>query len=460
MESFDLAIRRGTVVNSGGAAIADIGIRNGKIMQLGGAMSAREEIDARDRLVLPGGIDMHVHLTPVESEEETSTWADDFRSGSRAAAAGGITTLGNMTFPRGRESLAEVIRRVAADAERDSLVDFVLHPVLIDPRPERVAEIPRLAENGHTSVKLFMMLQEFEKNAAGFLDAMASAGVSGVLTMIHCEDPCVIDFATRRLLASGKSDISYFATSRPIVAERVAVARAIALAEAAAAPIYIVHLSSADALDEVRRAQARGLPIFAETRPIYLRFTGTEYASENGALYASFPPLREQRDLDALWAGLGSAAIHTCCTDHAAWTAAEKLDPSPTIETALPGVADLETMMPMLFSDGVRTGRISLSRFVEITATNAAKLFGLHPRKGTIAVGSDADLVIWDPERTRTVHGGAGQSNSGFSLLDGRELTGWPERTISRGETVYVDRRVTAPAGRGRLIRRGRTQRL
>jgi dihydropyrimidinase len=459
-EDVDVLIRGGTVVTADGRSATDVGIRDGRVVQIGGEMTAANEIDASGKLLLPGGVDMHVHLSPVELAGETIDWADDFNSGSRAAAAGGVTTVGNITFTREGDGLGATIERVAADAERDSIVDFVLHPVLIDPTPEAIAEIPQLAKQGHTSIKIFMSIGEFDSRAGGFLEAMSVAGQNGVLTLIHCEDACVISLLTRRLVAEGRGDLSNYGVSRPLYSETVAVARAIAFAEAAEAPIYIVHLGSADALAEAHRAHARGLPVFIETRPIYLHFTSEKFAGPDAPLYVGNPPLREQRDQDALWGGLACADVHTCCTDHAAWTLEQKLDPTLTIETARPGMSDLETLMPLLWSRGVEPGRISVERFVEVTSTNAAKLFGLYPRKGTIAVGSDADIVVWDPELSRVVSGAEGMSRSGYTLYEGWEVSGWPAYTISRGEVIYADGQVTAAAGRGRLVHRERTRPL
>lgn len=459
-QRIDLAIRGGTIVTPDSFSVADLGIHEGRIVQIGGTMAAAREIDATNRLLLPGGIDMHVHLTPVETEAGGVRWADDFASGSRAAAAGGITTIGNITFPRHGESLLGAIGRVASEAARDSIVDFVLHPVLLDPSPERLAEIPYLAELGHTSLKIFMIIGDFDARSREYLEAMRLAGRHGLLTLIHCEDACIIGVLTRRLVAAGRGGLAHYAESRPIYSEAVAVARATAFCEAAEAPIYIVHLSSREALDAASRARARGLRVYVETRPLYLYFTQEQLAGPDGPLYIGNPPLRGADDIAALWSGLGSGSIQTCCTDHAPWTRDQKLDPDLTIANALPGVADLETLMPVLYSEGVRTGRLSLQRFVEVTSTNAAKLFGLFPRKGTITVGSDADVVIWDPDRVRTVKGAEGQSNAGYSLHEERVVIGWPATTISRGEIIYDKGRIVVPGGRGQLVRRGPTMLL
>ncbi|MDB5077636.1 MAG: Dihydropyrimidinase [Chloroflexi bacterium] len=456
----ELAIRGGTIVTPDTFAPADIGIRDGRIVQIGGTIAAEREIDARGRYVLPGGIDMHVHLTPVEVADGTVKWMDDFASGSRAAAAGGITTLGNITFPRPGEGLQATIDNAAIDAARSSIVDFVLHPVLLDPSPERLAEIPLLAAQGHTSLKIFMILGEFDARAIEYLEAMSLAGQNGLLTLIHCEDACIISVLTQRLLAAGRGDLRHYPDSRPIYSESVAVARAAALCEAARAPIYIVHLSSREALREASRARARGLPVYVETRPLYLYFTAEKFEGPDAGLYIGNPPLRSADDVDALWAGLSTGTVQTCCTDHAPWSREQKVAPGLTIASAPPGVADLETLMPIMYSEGVRKGRLSLQHFVDVTSTNAAKLFGLFPQKGTIAVGSDADLAIWDPNLARTVKAAEGQSLADYSLYEDWTVTGWPVTTISRGDIIYDAGRITAQVGRGRLVRRGPTMQL
>lgn len=457
---FDLVVTGGTVVTSSGTATTDVGVVDGQVVQLGGVMSGLEVIDARGMLVLPGGVDMHVHLSPVELEGESVPWADDFDSGSRAAAAGGVTTIGNITFPRSGERLPDLVARVAAEAARDSIVDFVLHPVALEPSGTAVADVAVLAEQGHTSIKLFMSLGHFDAQAAEFVQVLAAAGRSGLLTMVHCEDACVIEAVTARLVAEGRTSLQHYGESRPELSEVVAVTRMIAMAAAAEAPIYIVHLGSAAALAEARAALGRGQQVYVETRPIYLHFTDAEFATEAAPLFVGNPPLRSLSDQQALWAGLAAGHVHTCCTDHAAWTKEQKLDPTLTVQNARPGMADLETLMPLLFSEGVRTGRLSVERFVEVTATNAAKLFGLYPRKGTIAVGSDADLVVWDPVRSRRIDDSRAQSRSGYSLYDGREVVGTPVATVSRGRVIFRDGQVVAEPGGGRLVPRGPTRPL
>jgi dihydropyrimidinase len=455
---FDLVVRGGTVVTAGGSAECDLAVSDGKIAQLGGSPRGRRELDATGALVLPGGLDMHVHLSsPEPPEPGVPAWVDDFASGSAAAIAGGVTTIGNMTFPAEGDSLHDSLDRDLSAARELASVDYVLHPVLASPTSQALAELPQLAEAGHMSVKLFMVDGEFEAQADAMIEAVRIAGQCGMLTLIHCEDGALVRFAGQQLLRAGRGSLADWAASRPVPAERAAVDRAVAICEATGSPVYIVHLSSRAALRAARRGRERGLPVFVETRPLYLYLTSDALAEPGGARYIGAPPLREPTDVDALWAGLADGSVDTLGSDHAPWLLADKLDPEQDVTTARQGVADLETMLPMLFSAGVRSGRISLSRFVSLIATNPARLFGLYPRKGTIAVGSDADLVILDPRLRRTIDGATMQSRAGYSAYDGHEVWGWPRFTVSRGEVVLEDGQVLAAPGRGQWLPMTRT---
>jgi dihydropyrimidinase len=454
----DLVIRGGTVVTAGSSSGCDVAVRHGQVSQIGGSPRGRRELDATGALVLPGGIDMHVHLSsPQPPEPGVPAWVDDFASGSAAAIAGGITTVGNMTFPADGDSLSQSLERDLAAARTLASVDYVLHPVLDKPTPQALAELPRLAEAGHTSLKLFMVADEFDAHADRMIEAVRIVGQHGMLTLIHCEDGALVRFAGERLLAAGCGGLADWAASRPVPAERAAVERAVAICEATGSPVYIVHVSSESALRAARRGRARGMPVFVETRPLYLYLTSEALAEPDGAKYIGAPPLREAWDVEALWAGLADGSVDTLGSDHAPWRLADKLDDSLDVTTARQGVADLETMLPMLFSAGVSTGRISLQRFVALTSTSPARLFGLYPRKGTIAVGSDADLLVLDPQLRRTVDGSTMRSRAGYSAYDGREVCGWPRFTISRGDVVLEDGQVLAQPGRGQWLRRGRT---
>ena len=456
----DLVIRGGRLVTSGAETVSDLGIDRGKIVQIGGEMQGEREIDAMGKIVLPGGIDAHVHLSITEEMLNGPSWCDDFASGTAAAAAGGITAVGNMTFPRGSETMWEAIQRESADANAQAIIDVFLHPVLTNPATQPLNDIARLAAEGVTTLKYFMSFGGFAENPTAYLHAMREARAAGCLTLIHCEDHAIMTDTLNRMIAENRIGIEHYPESRSVSAEAAATARAVAFAEETGAPSYIVHLSSAAALEEVRRGRTRGVPGWVETRPLYLHLTEERFSEPDGAKYVGQPPLRRLDDRIALWRGLAAGEIDTLCTDHAAWTYADKVRPDMDIVNLRPGVADLDTMLPMLFSEGVVAGRITLQQFVNVTSTNAAKLFGLFPRKGTISVGSDADLAIWDPELTRPVRASALKSNSDYSPYEGWEVTGWPITTIHAGEVVYDNGEVLGKAGRAGIIRRERTRGL
>jgi len=461
MAEFDIVVRNGEIVIAAGSVgRADIGIAGGVVAQIGGTLKGRQELDAAGKLILPGGVDAHVHLSYPGQADGGPGWVDDFTSGSAAALAGGITTLGNMTFLlSGETPLAGAVRE-AALARAQTIADLFLHPVLGEITVRVLDEIPRLLDAGCNSVKLFTVSPQFDSQMRGYVEAIRRAGASGLITLIHCEDYALIEDATARLVAAGKTSLRHYPESRPVVSEVIATQRAVALAEATGAPVYIVHLSSARALEVCAEAQSRNLPVYVETRPLYLHLTRERFKQEDGAKYVGQPPLREQGDVDALWAGIRQGTVHTVCTDHAPWSLAAKLDPAHAITSLRPGVANLQTMLPMLYSEGVRTGRITLSRLVEVTSTNAAKLFGLFPRKGTIAVGSDADLVILDPHLTRTVRGSMLKSNADYSAYEGWQVTGWPVVTLRRGEIVFRDEEVIGQPGSGAIVQRRATRPL
>lgn len=463
--SFDLVIRGGTVVTANGRFQGDIGVRGAQIARIdnagAGHMRGRREIDASGQFVTPGGVDPHVHLTCSDASEEDPGWVDDFESGSAAALAGGVTTMGNMSFVLPWETLTERIRLESAQANRQAIADVFLHPAVLSPHPAIIAELAPAAARGITSLKFFMCVPSFDSAGGQFQLAMRAAGAAGSITLVHCEDMATIACCTTLLREKSEKSaraMSHFAESRPVLAEVIATNRAIAMCEATGAPTYIVHLSSARALEACAAARARGLPIFVETRPLYLHLTSEQYGHEDGALYVAQPPLRQSADREALWAGLASGTIDTIASDHAPWTRAMKMDPSLNLSRLRPGVADLETMLPMLFSDGVLGGRITAERFVALSATNAARLFGLYPRKGTIAVGSDADLVLWETRQPRVIRGADMHSRAGHTVYEGRELIAWPKTTIRRGEIVFQDGRILGKAGTGQVLARGRTE--
>ena len=438
------------MVAAGAAQECDIGIAHGRIAQLGGAMDGRETLDARGLLVLPGAVDVHVHLT-IPEERPGPTWCDDFESGSAAALAGGVTTIGNMCFPARDGDMLAAVRRDRARATAMAMADVLLHPVLVEPGPDRVEALAAVRAEGCGSVKMFMVDPAFDRAGAGVADVLRRAGELGLMTMLHGEDASIVEAATRDLLARGLGDWRHYGESRPVASEAVAVERAGALALTAGAPVYMVHVSSAWGLEAAARWRRRGARIYVETRPLYLHLTEERMGEADAGKYVGQPPLRSHADQDALWRGLADGSVAAVASDHAPWRLEDKLDPELSVGRLRPGVANLEWELPMLYSAGVAGGRLSLERLAAVTATNPARLFGLYPRKGAITVGSDADLAILDPATTRAV-APPYFSRAGYSAFEGTEVRGWPRYTLRRGEVVFADGQVLARPGSGQVL--------
>jgi dihydropyrimidinase len=459
----DLVVRGGTVVTAEGQRQADVGIRDGRVaaLQDRGAgeppLAAARDVDATGRLLLPGGVDPHVHLHMEGVDPGEPVWVDDYTSGSQAALAGGITSLGNMSYVLPWESIADRVRAEELVVARQAIADVFFHAVVVSPNPAIVDEVGRAVRGGQPSMKIFMCLPTFDANVPQFTRIMKAAGEAGGITLVHCEDLATIECCTTMLTDHAHGDLGHFAESRPVEAETVATERAIAMCRATRAPTYIVHLSSARALAACAAARAEGLPVFVETRPLYLHMTAERYRGHEGALYVAQPPLREHADQEALWGGIANGSIDTIASDHAPWTRELKLDPKLNVAHCRSGVAELDTMLPLLYTEGVVAGRLSLERFVALTSTNAARLFGLYPRKGTIAVGSDADIVVWETRERRLVRDADLFSRAGHSVYAGRELRGWPHATLRRGELVFEAGKVVGRPGSGRPIGRGPT---
>ncbi len=450
----DLAIVGATVVTPSSVAPADVGVAGGKVANIappGALESARRTIDARGMLLIPGAVDPHTHL---DAEMFSMHTIDDFESGTAAAAAGGVTSIVDYAFQAQGDSLADAIEKWSAKARGRAIIDYGFHVALLDPTPEAIAEIPRIVERGVTSFKIFMMMG-FEARARDYLRAFKMAGDSGALLAIHAEDEHLIGYCTERLLAASKNDVTHFAASRPPLSEAAAVRRALAMTELSDAPAYFVHLSSRDAIDEIRRARARGRVVLAETRPIYLYLTEERFLEPNGAKYVGYPPLRSAEHRDAIWAALEDGTVDVVATDHCSWSLERKISAN-RFTRMVPGMSNLETLVPMLYSEGVAKGRLSISRWVDLTATNAAKIFGMYPRKGAIVEGADADLVVFDPGRKVVIDSREMHSRSDYDPFEGFKVTGWPKMTISRGLPIVTDRKLDAPAGRGEFIARER----
>jgi len=455
----ETVIRGGLVATAEAAVRADVGIAAGRIVAVAERVDGEEVIDADGCVVMPGAIDVHTHFDTALGDAVT---ADDYESGSRAAAFGGVTTFVNYAFQGEGESLRQAVEREAAKAAPASYVDYGFHPVITRADESVLAELGPLADDGFTSVKLFTAVPGFRLDDEAILAVLQKAAETGVLVNVHAEDGALVEHLTRLLLDAGEREMDALPRARPALAEGLATEKIAVYGGVTRCPVYVVHLSSVPALEAVRRARARGAEIYVETRPLYLFATEERYClpPREARKYVAWPPLRTEADREALWAALAGGEIQTYATDHTTWTVAHKTDPAKSFDEVPGGVANVESLVGMLYSAGVREGRLSLARFVEAVSTNPAKLFGLWPRKGTVAVGSDADLTIIDPERRTTIAAARMQSRSGFDPYEGYEAVGWPVKTILRGRVVVDDGELRAEPGSGELLRRGRYRRL
>jgi dihydropyrimidinase len=453
--SYDVVVRNGTVVTATDTFVADIGVSGGRIAAIAaGLPTASNEIDARGLQVLPGGVDVHTHLDLDLGGVRT---ADDFEAGTAAAACGGVTTICDYAWPAPGQSLLATIDTWKAKAAGRAHVDYGFHVIVSDASEARLREIPALVDAGYPSLKVFT-IREFGITDDALLAVMRAARAAGAVVNVHAENSPMLDLATAQLIAAGRWDPRDYAESRPVLAETEATRRVIDYAELVDAEIYIVHMSCRGAADAVRDARRRGLKVWGETRPIYLGLTADAYAAGGveAAKVAGAPPLRSAADRDALWDALRTGDVQTIGSDNTSWTVEQKAAGATDFRCIPYGVPGLETEMRVVYSEGVAGGRISLQTFVAAFATNPARIFGLYPRKGTIAVGSDADLVLFDPARTEVIDERRLHSRAGYDPFHGRQITGVPVMTLSRGEVVARDGTLQSRPGRGQHVLRHR----
>ncbi len=448
----DLIISNGTIVTSGDTYRADIGIEGGKVKQIGHDLGpATKTIDASGLFLLPGAVDVHTH---VECEFQGMHTAENFNTGTATAAAGGVTTIIDYALPGPGETPLQTIEKWHKMAKDKAIIDYGFHVAIFEPNDAAIQEIRDTISEGHTSFKIFMM-GTFEAHIDGYMEMMAEVGRSGGMVNLHVEDACCLNYLAKRFNAEGKYGPKYFADSRPQISEGIAAMRGIGLAQVAEVPSYLVHLSCEESLEQVNRARGKGDMVFGETRPCYLHLSREKLDGPDGHLYTGWPPLRESDQMDILWQALDSGVLQTIATDHDGWAAVQKKN-SDKVDEMLAGMAGLETMVPMLYSQGVLKNKLNLNRMIEVTATNPAKLFGLYPRKGTITVGSDADIVLFDPGYKKIVRADDMHTAADWDPYEGWEVTGWPRMTLSRGDIVFENGKITGEAGRGQLLKRGK----
>lgn len=460
MTAFDTVIKGGTIVTAVDTYVADVGISDGKITALGSDLgNAERVIDAEGMLVLPGGIDAHCHI-----EQESSTklmTADDFYSGSVSAAFGGNTTFIPFAAQHRGQHLRDVVDETHEKAGPKSVIDYAFHLIISDPTEHVLGqELPALIAQGYTSFKVYMTYEMLKIDDRQMLDVLSIARTHGAMTMVHAENDDVISWLTDRLLNRGYTEPKYHAVSHAAIAESEASRRAIDLATLVDAKLLIVHVSAPEAANAIRDARTKGLPIYGETCPQYLFLTADDLDRDGmeGAKFCCSPPPKNKAAQDAIWRGLINDTFQIVSSDHAPYrydeTGKFAAGPNPTFKKIANGVPGIETRMPLLFSEGVGKGRITLNQFVALTSTNAAKIYGLHPRKGTIAIGSDADIAIWDPTWERTISQDMLHDNMDYTPFEGMKVTGWPRIVMSRGRMVVENEELQVERGSGAFLDR------
>ena len=455
---FDTLIVNGRVVTATDTYDADVAISGGKVAAVGKSLpreNAGAILDAAGKLVIPGGIDVHTHL---DMPFGGTTSADDFETGTRAAAFGGTTTLIDFAIQYKGQSLRTAFDTWMAKASGKAVCDYAFHCIITDIAAAQLDEMNALVREGVTSFKLFMAYPGvFMLDDASIFKTLRATSKNGGLVCMHAENGGAIDVIVQQALAEGKKAPKYHALTRPTTAEAEATSRAIALAEMAGSPLYIVHLSCNEALEKVREARDRGLPVYAETCPqyLYLSLENMDAPGFEGAKYVFTPPLREKWHQEKLWNGLKRDHLQVVSTDHCPFCFKEQKEMGKDDFTKIPnGGPGVEHRMSLIYSGGVAAGRFSANRFVELVATTPAKLFGLYPRKGTIAAGSDADIVIFDPNRKQTISAATHHMRVDYSMFEGIEVTGVTDTVLSRGKVVVQGNQFLGRAGAGEFIKR------
>jgi dihydropyrimidinase len=459
MTIFDLVIRGGVVATAADSFRCDIGVREGRIAALADSLPDAERVlDATDRLVLPGGVDGHCHFD--QPMTDGSVMADDFRSGTISAAFGGTTTVIPFACQMKGQSLRDAVDDYHRRAAGKAVIDYAFHLIVCEPTTSVLGqELPALIREGYTSLKIYMTYDDLKLADRQILDVLSVARHEHAMTMIHAENADCIAWLTERLELAGKQGPGFHGAARPPVVEREATHRAISLAELADTPIVIVHVSGREAIEQIRWAQQRGIKIYAETCPQYLFLSSEdlERPGFEGAKCICSPPPREKENQQYVWQGLTRGVFQLFSSDHAPFRYDDAKGkrvagydaPFRKIPNGIPGV---ETRLPLLFSEGVGKGRITVQEFVALTSTNPARIYGLYPRKGTIAIGSDADLVVWDPMRHVRIRNADLHHNVDYTPYEDFELTGWPTTVVSRGEIIVHEGALAAAPGRGRFL--------
>jgi len=450
-------IKNGTVVTASDTWVGDVLVEGERVVQLGSRLDVPVDrtIDATGKYVLPGGIDVHTHL---DMPFGGTTSADDFTSGTIAAAFGGTTSIVDFAIQYKGQTLHHAWETWMRKAQGKAAIDYGFHMIVTDLNEQTEAEMDGLVKEGVSSFKLFMAYPGvFMVDDATIFRALRKTGENGGLVCMHAENGGVIDLLVQEALRKGQKAPKYHALTRPARAEAEATHRAIALAEMADVPIYIVHLSAAEALEQVTAARDRGIPAYAETCPQYLFLSYDNYEEPgfDGAKYVMSPPLRPKAQQDMLWRGIAGNDLQVISTDHCPFCMKEQKEIGRDDFSRIPnGAPGIETRMSLVFDGGVGKKRISLNRFVEVTATSPAKIFGMYPRKGTIAPGSDADIVVFDPSREIVLAAKTLHMKVDYNPYEGRRVKGAADLVMSRGKVIVENGKFTGRAGDGVFLRR------
>jgi dihydropyrimidinase len=453
-----ILIRNGTVVNADASAPADVLVDGEKIKEVRAGIppeAADKVIDAAGLLVMPGGIDAHTHL---DMPFGGTTSSDDFETGTRAAAFGGTTTIVDFAIQARGTRMRDALDTWWKKAEGRACVDYGLHMIVTDLGDAGLEDMDDLVREGVASFKLFMAYPNvLMVDDATIFRALSQTAKNGALICMHAENGGVIDVIVQRALAEGKKAPIYHALTRPVTAEAEAVHRAIAMAEIAGAPVYIVHLSSEAALNEVRDARSRGLPAFAETCPQYLLLSIEELERPDfeGAKYVFTPPLREKSNLPKLWDGLKHDHLQVVSTDHCPFCFEDQKILGKDDFTKIPnGGPGIENRLQLIYHHGVNGGKITPNRFVELVSATPARIFGMYPRKGVLAAGSDADIVLWDPQAEHTISAKTHHMRVDYSMFEGFRVKGNARAVLSRGEVIVEGGQFLGRVGRGQYLKR------
>jgi dihydropyrimidinase len=457
---YDLVIRGGRVATASDVFDADVGIIGETIAAIGRALTpGKREIDARGRLVLPGGVDSHSHIEQLSAAGIMN--ADTFESATVSAAFGGTTTVISFAAQHVGMNLAQVVEEYHALARKGAVIDYGFHMIVADPTRETLEnDLPALIKQGHSSIKIFMTYDRLKVDDEPLLDILLAARQSGALLCAHAENHGIISWMVKRLLKAGYTHPKYHAISHARISEAEAFNRLIGMAALIDQPIMIFHVSTAEGAKVIRDARGQGLKVFAETCPQYLFLTADDLDKPGleGAKWMCSPPPRRAADQEALWQALALGDLQTVSSDHAPYrfddTGKLRAGREANFKQIANGLPGLETRLPLLFDAMVSKGRLGLEKFVELTATAPAKIYNLHPHKGSIAIGADADIAIWDPSREVTLSDAMMHDRTAYTPFSGFKLRGWPVTVLSRGRVIVADGKRSVEAGTGRFLAR------